>query len=525
MGILHTYFTQDNTIIKNSYVNTGNNPIVELFHGGSLTPSKVTYSRYIFDFDFTDILKRLNSKEASLDTMTHTLKITNTSQFDQEQFCRTVNSCVGDVKRATCFDLILFEVPEDWCEGNGYDYTEVKVTCSDSDKTYCEGPSNWYQRESVITCWSQPGIYNDPTNWCFNPASVSGVTSGSTCTGGTNLVLATQHFDHGYENIEIDITSYINGLITSGYTGLTHGLGIAFDYPLEIAPLEDPEYVGFFSRNTNTVFEPFLESKWDDTIKDDRETFYLNKNNNICLYTNAGGQSINAIISGVTIYDQNDNVYQHIVPSGITQVTTGVYCVNIYVDSNPTSGYCGNIQFRDVWEDVTINGRNLGNVELDFIVLEETGYYSVGAAGSAKSNGLGVGSSNNLSIYEYDFNITGIKFREKIKRGDTRRLNVNVRIPYTFDQTALLDKVYYRIFFREGTNYEIDYIDWQEISRTPDGNFFILDTSWFIPNDYFMEIKIESGNETRTSPTLIPFTIVSEIGYGISPNPYNSSGN
>ena len=62
MGILHTYFTKDNTIIKNSYVNTGNNPIVELFHGGSLTPSEVVYSRYIFDFDFSEILKRLNSK-------------------------------------------------------------------------------------------------------------------------------------------------------------------------------------------------------------------------------------------------------------------------------------------------------------------------------------------------------------------------------------------------------------------------------------------------------------------------------
>ena len=76
----------------------------------------------------------------------------------------------------------------------------------------------------------------------------------------------------------------------------------------------------------------------------------------------------------------------------------------------------------------------------------------------------------------------------------------------------------------EGSNYEIDYIDWQEISRTPDGNFFILDTSWFIPNDYFMQIKIESGNEVRTSPTLIPFTIVSETGYGLT-SPLNSTSN
>jgi hypothetical protein len=37
-----------------------------------------------------------------------------------------------------------------------------------------------------------------------------------------------------------------------------------------------------------------------------------------------------------------------------------------------------------------------------------------------------------------------------------------------------------------------------------------VDTSWFIPNDYFMEIKIESGNQIRTYNDVIQFEIVSE---------------
>jgi hypothetical protein len=510
MGILRTYFNKDNTIVRDSFVNTGRNPIVELFHGGSLNPDRLKYSRYIFDLDFTQILQRINSKViGNANEITHTLKITNTSCFDQEQFCRTVDSCIGEIKRATCFDLILFEVPEEWCEGNGYDYVPIKVSCADSDKTYCEGPSNWFQRESLLSCWSNAGIYDDPTNWCSS-ASTSGSSGTTICSGGTNLIIATQHFDHGDENICIDITDYINGLILSGYTGLTYGLGLAFDYPLEIAPLEDAEYVGFFGRETNTVYEPFIESTWDDLIQDDRNSFYLNKCNTICLYVNAGGQATNATFSGVTIYDQNDNVFQFIPASGITQITTGVYSVTVCVDDNPVSGYCGNIQFRDVWEGVTIGSKNLGNVELTFIVLDDTGYYNIGSTNSAGSNGLGVGSSTNLSIYDYEFNVTGIKRKEKIKRGDTRRVNVNVRIPYTFDQTALLDKVYYRIFIKEGGHIQIDYIDWQEVSRTPDGNFFLVDTSWFIPNDYFIEVKIESGNEVRTYPDVIPFEIVSE---------------
>jgi hypothetical protein len=279
---------------------------------------------------------------------------------------------------------------------------------------------------------------------------------------------------------------------------------------LEIAPLENAEYVGFFSRHTNTVYEPFLETKWDDTIKDDRDNFYLNKDNNICLYVNAGGQATNATFSGVTIYDQLGNVFKEIPPSGITQVTTGVYCVNFAVDDNPASGYCGNIQFTDVWQDVTIGNKNLGDVELSFIVLEADDYYRIGSSNSAGANGLGVGKATNLSIYEYDVNIRGIKYKEKIKRGDTRRINVDVRIPYTYDSTVTLDKVYYRMYTLDNGTTQIEYIDWQEISRTPDGNFFIVDTSWFIPNDYFIEIKIESGNEVRTFPQTISFTIVSE---------------
>jgi hypothetical protein len=125
------------------------------------------------------------------------------------------------------------------------------------------------------------------------------------------------------------------------------------------------------------------------------------------------------------------------------------------------------------------------------------------------ANGLGVGSSSNLSIYDYSFTVRGIKYQEKIKRGDTRRVNIDARIPLTLDQVGVIDKIYYRIFIREG-NTQIDYIDWSEVSRTFDGNYFLVDTSWFIPNDYYLEVKIESGNEVVTYDDVIKFEVVSE---------------
>jgi hypothetical protein len=331
---------------------------------------------------------------------------------------------------------------------------------------------------------------------------------GTGYTGTTiNLVIGEQHFDHGDENFCMDISSYINGLIFSGVTGTT--LGIAYDYALEVAPQPDTCYVGFFSRDTQTVYEPFLETTFDDTINDNRDNFYLDKDNRLYLYVNAGGERSNASFSGVTIYDQNDNIYQTIPPSGITQTAPGVYYVTVNVSSNPVSGYCGNIQFRDVWEDVTINGNNLGDVELDFIIKEKDQYYNIGSTNSAGASGLGVGDAGNMSIYDYDFSIDGIKMKEKIKRGDTRRVNVVAQIPFVFDQSQAVNKIYYRIYIKEGET-QIDYIDWAEVSRTPDGNFFFVDTSWFIPNDYYLEVKIESGQEIRTYEKIFQFEIVSE---------------
>ena len=69
--------------------------------------------------------------------------------------------------------------------------------------------------------------------------------------------------------------------------------------------------------------------------------------------------------------------------------------------------------------------------------------------------------------------------------------------------------MYYRIFIKEGQT-QIEYIGWSEIDKTPDGNFFLLDTSWFIANDYYLEVKFESGNEVRTYNDIIEFQIVSE---------------
>ena len=140
MSVYRTYFDKDTVIVRNSCANTGRNPIAEVFHGGSLDTDKLTYSRYLFNIDLSDLIQKTENKQLFTDKMTHQIKLTNTSCFDKETYCKTVASSCGDVKRATSFDLILFEIPESWDEGNGYDYVEASVvTCDDGDKPYWRG--------------------------------------------------------------------------------------------------------------------------------------------------------------------------------------------------------------------------------------------------------------------------------------------------------------------------------------------------------------------------------------------------
>jgi hypothetical protein len=51
--VIKTYFDKNNTIVSNSNVNTGLNPVTELFYGGNSGQEK--YSRFLFHFD--EILK------------------------------------------------------------------------------------------------------------------------------------------------------------------------------------------------------------------------------------------------------------------------------------------------------------------------------------------------------------------------------------------------------------------------------------------------------------------------------------
>lgn len=459
--VIRTFFDKNNTIVRNEIVNTARNPVTELFYGGPSGENK--YSRYLFHFDETRLVDLYdNGTFTDLTKLKHTLKLTNTASFDEG----LLNGTYQSKDRACSFDLIIFKVNQEWDEGVGYDYLTCGLLVGDC--AVSTKPSTWVNPQTGLYWTNGAGVYS---------GSPSGIT------------IATQHFDLGNENMEVDITDYVNGLITGD---TNYGLGIAYAYPYELSSTQNLQYVGFFTRYTQTFYEPYIETIYSNHITDDRNNFFLDKPNKLYLYVNLAGNPTNLdTLPSVQIYDENGSLYLSYESSEITHVTKGVYSVDVII---PTGDATIGSLFNDVWSDVVVNGVSRPDITLSFEIKDSFGYYNIG--------------ENDSLPQKVAVSISGVKNQEKIKRGDIKKVIVSTRIPYTVEQTQNISNIQYRIYVKEGRN-ELTVIDYQPVELASNYNYFLLDTASLIPNTYYLDILVESNLEVTTLKNVINFDIVS----------------
>ena len=487
MLINNSYFSRNNTIISNSLTNTGRNPVIELFYGNDNLLNPRGFSRFIFDLDLTLLKEKYNdgliNPLCNNNNIKHTLRMTNTSFFNKE-FLNEKNS-EGRL-RATSFDLILFRIPyfdldpdrpQIWDEGVGYDYANI-ISTVPNDKNFSDRPSNWYQT-TTIDFWGNPGIYNNLNTSTGTGVNYSAIT-----------IVDTQHFEFGDENIEFDMTEEIEGIL-KGDTLNPVGWGIAYLPQVELlSGLTDTYEVQFFTRHTQTFYEPFLETNYNDIIQDDRNSFTLGKVNKLYLYLYEDGNPINLDSNPiVSVLDNSGNVIPSL--SAITgcQRTQGVYEVTI----PPLIGYKTPCTFSDRWTGLLYNGFPLPNVLNDFTLQPFKNTFTIG--------------TNSVDPKIYGFDYYGIKQDEKIFNTDIRKVGVIIKQAYTTNRLLPKVSAYYRVYVREGQT-EVQVQDWTAINRTPNEYYFIFDTRDKIPNEYFIDIKVESSGEVNTYKRQIKFQIV-----------------
>jgi hypothetical protein len=465
VSVYRSYFSKNNTLIQNNELNVSQNPVGEISYG----TSQKTVSRIIFKVDLDDLQQKIaNEGIDQSNIVSHRLHLVNT--IAEREYLIGGYSYSQILERASSFELNLFTLVEDWDEGSGYKF----LFNDDALINLPKGASNWLFKKTGMP-WAQAG------GFFTGSTGVTGIT-------GVSTVIGNQFFQKGNENINIDVTNYINNLLFSGTTD--YGLGLKLIDLIESAETLNRKSVAFHMKNTNTVYEPYIETIIEDTVSDDRNFFFMDKDNDLYLYSNKG----DVTVSGVTIYDYNDQVYDIIPASAVTRVKTGIYKISLNVDS---ADYPDAVIFRDVW--TVIQNSKIKNINNQFYLVESNKFYSFGA-------------SNRLNPDNYHFSYFGINSQEYLRRGDKRRIEIEVKQLYKNLDSNLPLNIEYRLFMKQSNDVEIDIIPYTLCDRTPAGYEFILDTTWLIPQDYYLDVKISDGAVfSRKAP--MKFTIVSDDAF------------
>jgi hypothetical protein len=281
--------------------------------------------------------------------------------------------------------------------------------------------------------------------------------------GEESLIVAGCHFDYGNETLKLDLTDYVNGIIDKKVRN--YGLMLCF------APVDDPQdkrmtkYVGFFTDKTNTFFEPYVETQYDDAIKDSRGRFVLGKDNRLYLYHNADDIP--------TDLDDTPTCSIDGVSYEVTRQRVGVY----YATVNIKRGTYENEQIiYDVWSNIVCNGVEYDDIEQEVIVVAENNF-------KAPVAGLNTQGGKYITL-------SGINTSEKLNQGEIRLAEVWIKKYYDKALLAPSGNMYYRLYVKDGLK-EIDVIKKDYVNILPETNYFVIDTAELLPNKYFVDIFMD----------------------------------
>ena len=462
--VRHFFIDKCNTILKESEANTGLNPIAELNYGKVVT-------RILLHFDERQILSLVEDRTfANLDKLNCCLHMTNAAAIDGVPYDKDLKSLYCSTKeRATSFTILALALNKDFDGGRGYNFT--KEVFLEGNEAFTVNGSNWYQATNE-TEWDEEGVYSNEVIAEEYQKFLDGVSS---------IVIGSQHFDFGDEMLNIDITDYIKGVINGDREN--HGIMLCFAPVLEDKEPETTQYVGFFTDHTNTFFHPYLEAEYNEVINDDRESFYIGKENRLYLYSYIDGKLENLdelpTCSIGTVY----------------QATKGVYYS--VVSAEESDELSPEMIYEDVWSNIIYNGTQQPDVVMEFVALPKQLYFQIG--------------NGNISVPRLVPTIYGINDDEKIGIGEVREIIVDMRKKFTTNKRDTITTAYYRLYVKDA-NREIDIFNgYQPVEKSFLNNYFTINTSDLIPNKYYVDIKVVQGKETLFYKDSLHFTVVSNV--------------
>lgn len=478
------------TIINGSDLNYGLNPICMLNHGA------IT-SRFLIHFDTSKIKEMIEDKTLLPQNTTYRIKMKNCGSLNNIYKQKMTSTDINGIKeRATSFTIIAFTIPQKWDEGVGFD-SEGDIF-ETGKGVYSSDGATWKQASNEEV-WLYDGIY--PTDILIEEYKEFKKEKPS-------IIIGEQHFDHGNEDIDIDITNYINSIVLSSDSGNTensgntitddsgntfnienNGICFAFAPILENDnAITTTQYVGFFNNKTNTIFEPVIECRTNEGINDDRMDFVLDRDNKLYFYSFIGGKLKNLDELPTCYIDELEETGKTV---EVIQKGKGIYAALLRIDSEK---FEKDMILHDIWGNIKYHGKKFKDIELEFVTKESEEYFSFGSK---------IKSPRILSPI-----VNGISFNEDISQEEVRHIKVFFKELYTHTNYTIQEKCWYKIYAKDG-NKEYTVIDWDYINKTNNCSSFNIDMNGLTPARYYVDIKAQYGDETRIYKEQLIFNVVS----------------
>ncbi len=540
--IRHIFLDKTATLIKGSEANTGLNPVVELNYGDMVT-------RFILHFDLTEVEKMVEEHVIDLDNTTFTLKMTNCTAINgvpYEKLFFFGNTCIQK-ERASSFTLLALELNRDFDAGRGFEYSDD--TWITNNKSYSQNGCNWFQAANGLA-WESEGVYSaEKIKEEYD--KFADIKNGITGSGVTSLVIDFQHFDFGDEQLQMDITSYVKGVLSGEKDN--NGIMLCYSPAIEelnggavftrIKGIPDGQEYATYDKlpSTKDVTVPrffivereaptasadcttvgsagtvTIQDCYEKSIKEIKQQyvgFFTNNTNTFfhpyvelecgniiqddreCFY--AGKENRLYLYSNINGKPENlDELPKCEITCGekvgdVQQATKGVYYVTI---KTPKDAKC---ICYDTWSNLKYNGVELDDVELEAPVLNH-GYFQVG--------------SSDVKHEHLVPQVYGINDDENVTQNEVREVVIDFRKKYTTNERQTIPEAVYRLYTKDGER-QIDILNgYQPVERSFLHNYFLLYTKDLIPNNkYYVDIKVRDGREERFFEDVLHFRIVDDV--------------
>lgn len=219
MAVVRLHPTKSNTLYSsNVYLNAGRDQIIEL------TSDKLDISRILLGFDFSTVSDIFDAMEGEW-TANLILYMANASNLPE----------IYTVKALNIFS--------DWNEGTG-NYLNIPITSESSTWKYSNVGSNleWNTTGGAIMSYNPSTVGGG--NWYSTPESESDINK------------------HSSNELVIDVTENISKIY---YDSLGTGILLKLD-TIHESNYNESINVKYFSEDTNTIYKPVLEIRYNDSI-------------------------------------------------------------------------------------------------------------------------------------------------------------------------------------------------------------------------------------------------------------------